>query len=379
MRDGWTETTLGEICELITRGKAPSYCESDGVVVLNQKCVRNGRINFEFSRLTDTSLKSVPEWAFLQVGDTLINSTGVGTLGRASYISHLNAPTTFDSHLTLVRPRQDACLPAFVGLSLNSREADIEMFAGGSTGQTELSREAVNSFPITLPPIDEQRRIVDVLISVDNYINALQRQADTARTARNAVLHELLSSAGDDWTETSLGEIVTFEYGKPLKSENRDGEGFPVFGSAGEVGRHSEPLVKDGPVIIVGRKGTAGAVWWSDVPCSVIDTAYYVVQTAPNDLRFIYLLLGYLDLPSLNAQTGVPGLNRDRAYSKTFLLPTIAEQQRIVEIISAMDEVIRATDQAISDSKNLRTALMSDLLSGSHEIPESYDSFLEAV
>ena len=78
----------------------------------------------------------------------------------------------------------------------------------------------------------------------------------------------------DGWTETTLGEIITLEYGKPLKAENRDGKGFPVFGSAGEVGLHSKPLVNEAPVIVVGRKGTAGAVWWSDLPCSVIDTAY---------------------------------------------------------------------------------------------------------
>ena len=144
--DNWTETTLGEISELVSRGRAPSYCDDDGVVVLNQKCVRYGRIFFEFARRTDTTKKTIPEWAYLKVGDTLINSTGVGTLGRASFVSCLDGPTTFDSHVTLVRPRHDSSFPEFIGMTLNLLENEIEMFAGGSTGQTELSREAVNSF-----------------------------------------------------------------------------------------------------------------------------------------------------------------------------------------------------------------------------------------
>ena len=57
----------------------------------------------------------------------------------------------------------------------------------------------------------------------------------------------------------------------------------------------------------------------------------------------------------------------------------IAEQQRIVGIVSAMDAVIFATDQTLLGTKNLQNALLSDLLSGNHEIPKSYDSFLEAV
>jgi type I restriction enzyme S subunit len=89
--------------------------------------------------------------------------------------------------------------------------------------------------------------------------------------------------------------------------------------------------------------------------------------------------LGYLDLPSLTAQTGVPGLNRDRAYSSRVLLPLLDEQKRIVEILSSMDDVIQSTEQAVVEAKNLRSGLLSDLLSGEHEIPASYDSLLGAA
>jgi restriction endonuclease S subunit len=191
--DDWTETTLGHIAELISRGRAPSYCEEDGVVVLNQKCVRNGRIHFEFARHTNNTKKAVPEWAYLKVGDSLINSTGVGTLGRASFVSQINGPTTFDSHVTLVRPRPESCFASFIGLSLNFRENEIEMFAGGSTGQTELSREAVNSFPVTLPPIAEQKRIVEIVSSMDDVIQAAERAVVEAKNLRSGLLSDLLS------------------------------------------------------------------------------------------------------------------------------------------------------------------------------------------
>ena len=48
-------------------------------------------------------------------------------------------------------------------------------------------------------------------------------------------------------------------------------------------------------------------------------------------------------------------------------------------IMSSMDEVIRSTEQAVVDAKNLRSGLLSDLLSGNHEIPASYDSLLGAA
>ena len=60
-------------------------------------------------------------------------------------------------------------------------------------------------------------------------------------------------------------------------------------------------------------------------------------------------------------------------------LPSLVEQIRIVEIVSSMDEVIRSTEQAVIDAKALKSGLLSDLLSGNHEIPASYDSLMGAA
>ena len=193
------------------------------------------------------------------------------------------------------------------------------------------------------------------------------------------MLHELLTAGGDDWEESSLGRLLTLEYGKPLTDENRDGIGFPVFASAGVVGMHSAPLVSNSPVIVVGRKGTAGAVHWSSTPCFVIDTAYFVKPISDIDLRFLYLLLGFIDLKSVTAQTGVPGLNRDRAYSLKCNVPPKSKQLEVVAIVTQLDDFIDSTQGTINRSQDLRSGLLSDLLSGEHLIPSSYDKVMGAV
>ena len=60
-----------------------------------------------------------------------------------------------------------------------------------------------------------------------------------------------------NWLNTNFGSICSLEYGKPLKKEDRKYGSYPVLGSNGVVGYHSEYIVK-GPCIIVGRKGSAG-------------------------------------------------------------------------------------------------------------------------
>lgn len=64
----------------------------------------------------------------------------------------------------------------------------------------------------------------------------------------------------DGWLRESLGDLIVLEYGKGLKEDARDGGQYPVVSSAGVVGHHSHPLVESAPVIVVGRKGSAGTV-----------------------------------------------------------------------------------------------------------------------
>jgi type I restriction enzyme S subunit len=155
----------------------------------------------------------------------------------------------------------------------------------------------------------------------------------------------------EGWTRAPLGELLTLEYGKGLPEAKRHGGAFPVIGSAGIVGSHSEPLVSPGPVIVVGRKGTAGAVHWSDTPCWPIDTTYYAVPGLRVTPRYAWLALQAANLPSICAQTGVPGLNRDRAYEIEVPLPPIAEQRRIVDLIRAVDAAAEPCRAAIESAR----------------------------
>jgi restriction endonuclease S subunit len=78
-----------------------------------------------------------------------------------------------------------------------------------------------------------------------------------------------------DWEVTSLEKIAFLEYGSSLPEKKRLEGPIPVYGSNGIVGYHNEKLLK-GPGIIIGRKGTVGAVTWSDNDFWPIDTTYFI-------------------------------------------------------------------------------------------------------
>jgi type I restriction enzyme S subunit len=265
---------------------------------------------------------------------------------------------------------------------------------GRGATQRNINRAMLKEFSFNLPPLDEQKRIVDVMSSVDAYIDALQQQADTARIARNAVLHELLSAGGDDWTETTLGEVADVLSGFAFKSELfREKEGIPLirirdlqkktWTEVGYLGDFDKRYVVNKGDFLIGMDGEFRCYEWlgekgllNQRVCRIQDFA--LTKIAP---RFVYFLVNnYLEeIEKSTSYTTVKHISVKQVKGISFPLPPLEEQKRIVEIVSSMDDVIQSTEQAVADAKNLRSGLLSDLLSGEHEIPESYDRFVGAA
>ena len=147
---GWGVKTLKEATCLLSRGISPKYCEDGGVTVINQKCIRNGIVDFTKSRRHDSSLKNIKDRAIRKF-DALINSTGMGTLGRVAMTPELDVSQVIvDSHVTVVRgeTKEDSF---YLSLLLLGKQDKIEAMGEGSTGQTELSRLILGSMLIVLP------------------------------------------------------------------------------------------------------------------------------------------------------------------------------------------------------------------------------------
>ncbi len=161
-------------------------------------------------------------------------------------------------------------------------------------------------------------------------------------TREHVVLMEGKESAvaSDDWPKVTLGEFAPFSYGKGLRKDMRDPAGYiPVFGSNGHVGWHDKALT-NGPTVIVGRKGTVGAVHYSPVPCWPIDTTFFISGDEEELVRFRYYALNTLGLGAMNADSAVPGLNREASHLRELRVPSLSEQRAIAHILGTLDDKI---------------------------------------
>lgn len=162
---------MSDVVSYAKRGIAPSYTDDDdGIIIVNQKCIRDSRCDFSKARRNDLSIKKVPKEKIVQPNDILINSTGVGTLGRVCQIRSVSFPFSIDTHVTIVRPDPEKVDPIYLGVFLCSVESQIENLGEGSTGQTELYVDVILDLDVRIPDIESQRKIAMRLGSIDALI-----------------------------------------------------------------------------------------------------------------------------------------------------------------------------------------------------------------
>ena len=159
-----------------------------------------------------------------------------------------------------------------------------------------------------------------------------------------------------DWCRPPLGEILDFRYGKGLKASKRKKDGpVPVYGSNGIVGHTTEALTRQ-PCVIVGRKGSAGALKKCNGPSWTTDVAYFVEVPDFLDLHFLFISLSTLDLNALGK--GVkPGLSRSDVYSKRISIPPLAEQHRIVAKVDELMALCERLEEARTSREKTRERL----------------------
>ncbi|HNS10104.1 MAG TPA: restriction endonuclease subunit S [Candidatus Ozemobacteraceae bacterium] len=164
------------------------------------------------------------------------------------------------------------------------------------------------------------------------------------------------------WVVCRFGDIFSLEYGDNLPSEKRSNSGeYPVYGSNGVVGSHSVPSVTS-QCIVVGRKGSAGALNLSKTDgCWVTDVAYFCIPPDALDLEFSFKLFHTLGLENLGK--GIkPGLNRNEAYLIPILIPPLNEQKQIVTRVDQLMALCDELEQNINAAANSRTNLLNAMM-----------------
>jgi type I restriction enzyme S subunit len=153
------------------------------------------------------------------------------------------------------------------------------------------------------------------------------------------------------WKACRLGDVMTLKRGHDLPEHSRQEGDVPVVSSSGITGRHKEAKAT-APGVVTGRYGTIGEVYFLQEDFWPLNTALYVIDFKGNDPRFTSYFLRNVLTGYQSEKAAIPGVDRNVLHEIKVRLPSLPEQLRITEILSAYDDLI--------DNNRRRMALLED-------------------
>ena len=267
-----------------------------------------------------------------------------------------------------------------------------------------VSLTSQRALEVVVPPLAKQNAIAHILGTLDDKIELNRRMNETLEAMVRALfkswfvdfdpvrakmegrdtglpepvadlfpgrlVHSELGEIPEGWEVKALSQLIELAYGKAMKADNRKSGSIPVYGSNGQVGWHDKKLAA-GPGIVVGRKGNPGVVTWAHSDFFPIDTTFYVVPRNTNEeLPFLFFALTAQDLPSVSADSAVPGLNRNLAYMNRQLVPDKQEVDQFNHYASAIFTRRHSLEEESRTLAALRDTLLPKLVSGEVRVDE---------
>lgn len=170
------------------------------------------------------------------------------------------------------------------------------------------------------------------------------------------------------------GELITLEYGKPVKDkESTDGK-VPVYGTNGQIGTSHLPAQCKHPSFILGRKGVYRGVHYSDCPFSVIDTAFYAEPLTDRiDLKWAYYKFLTYDINGMDSGSAIPSTDRYQIYSIEVEVPPLEKQRKIVAVLDCIDRKININQKVNDNLYAQAKAIFSNYFINIDTIPTGWE------
>lgn len=280
-------------------------------------------------------------------------------------------------------------------LDLLRTPAMLERYA--AIGQGSINRrksigfEALASEIVLLPPLPEQQKIAAILSSVDEAIQATQAVIDQTRRVKEGLLQDLLTRGlpghtrfkqteigeiPEGWEVRRVGNALSIENSKrkPIKQDERammPGP-YPYWGPT-KIQDHIAEYSYDGEFALVGEDGDHFLKWktwemtqWATGRFNVNNHAHVLASTSTCHARWFFYFFLHRDLGDTLTRQGAGRYKLTKAALQSMLIavPSLKEQQQIIEIMDAAREPDSRGSDALRGLHQLKAGLLQDLLTG---------------
>jgi len=374
----WEIRNLGE-CAKYLNGYSfdPSQWSDEGLPI-----IRIQNLTGSSDELNYYNGDELEERYIIEEGDLLVSWSA--TLG--AYIWD-GPKAALNQHIFKVETNGDIDRKFFY-FALDQNIELLERKVHGST-MKHITKGTFESTQLPLPPLPEQRRIAEILSTVDDAIQKTDEVIEKVKRLKKGVMQDLLTKGigqkefkkvqvgpktmeiPKEWEVNKIEDIFEIKAGgdvnKETYSDSKDEEHpYPIYANSlenkGLYGYSSEFTYPEGSITITGR-GDLGHAVYRDKKFNAIVRLIVLIPKEKICGRFIVKFInGKINFP--RESTGVPQLTRPQVAKGQVVLPPLSEQCRIAEILYSLDNKIETEKSYKNRLEKLKKGLMQDLLTG---------------
>ena len=376
-RTGWNTVRLGDTCIIKARIgwqglKKSEYLSSGNYSLVSGTDFDNGFINWD-------SCSYVTEWRYnqdkniqLRNGDVLI--TKDGTIGKVAFVQDMPSPTTLNSGVFVIRPKDKTLHPSFLQLIFKSRFFTdfLDKITAGST-IVHLYQKDIVDFEFPLPKSIEQLRIAQSIANIDQNLIVINRLLAKYESIKKATVNLLLKPK-DDWKLIKLGDIGNVAMCKRILKSQTSVFGEVPFYKIGTFGknpdafisrvlfedykqRFSYPQVGDVLLSAAGTIGRTVVFNGEDAYFQDSNIVWIVNDERIVSNKYLNVIYSQLEWQTENGGT-VSRLYNANIPNTTITIPHLEEQKRIVASLESVDSAIIMLKEQLNKSQNLKQSML---------------------
>ena len=380
----WQQVKLNDCCASISDGdhQAPPKSES-GIPFVTISNIDS------YNSLDFSNVMYVPQMYYdkldnkrkAQKGDIIYSV--VGSFGLPVLIKD-NTPFVFQRHIAILKPGDDLDSRFLYYTMLNKdfyHKADAVAIGAA---QRTISLTALRNLEISLPPIEEQRKIADVLSAYDDLIENNRKQIKLLEEAAQRLYKEwfidlrfpghentpIIDGVPEGWELTNLGTLGAFVRGKTITKDQTCSGNIPVVAGGLTPAYYHNAHNTDVPVITVSGSGANAGftnmyfqkIWASD--CS------YLEKSKTQGFFFVYCFLKSNQeiLDNLQKGSAQPHVYAKDINAIAFYKPQDNVFQNFEYKTSSMFEQIANLQTSIKKATETRDRLLPKLMNGELEV-----------
>ena len=370
---------LNEICEIITSPvDKKSYKEETPVLLCNYTDVYYNEfitkdINFMKATASDNEIKRYS----LYKGDVVItkDSETPDDIGISTYIAEDIENLVCGYHLAILRPNTKYVNGLYLAYYLKLQQV-LHIFGRFANGITRYSliNATYKAVPILLPPLEEQKKIAEILSLWDKAIEQTKELIVYKEKQKKGLMQALLTGKKrlqgftDEWKTVKLGEVCSITTGNKNNEDKIENGLYPFFVRSKQIEKINS-YSYDGEAILVPGDGNIGDIYhYINGKFDFHQRVYKI-----SDFKGIYAKYLFYNMQlffkkraiSQTSKATVNSLRMDTFTQYNVFIPcNIAEQEAIADILSSADKEIELLNKQLELYTEQKKGLMQNLLTG---------------